>query len=70
MGVSRMLYGRVGEVGGLLDDDERERWRAVAAEEVDSAIQRLGNAAHAGDPIRLSEESSSEAPARLTVATT
>jgi len=53
-----MLYERVGEVGGLLDDDERERWRAVAAEEVDSAIKRLVNGS---DRIQqLSEEPEAE----------
>lgn len=57
MSVSRMLYERVGEVGGLLDDDERERWRAVAAEEVDFAVKRLVDGS---DRIQLSDEAGSE----------
>lgn len=57
MSVSRMLYERVGEVGGLLDDDERERWRAVAAEEVEAAIKRLGKGSDAKEQLQQSEES-------------
>jgi len=53
MSVSRLLYERVGEVGGLLDDDERERWRAVAAEEVDAAVKGLEKNP---DRLQLSDE--------------
>lgn len=58
MTVSRMLYERVGEVGGgvLDDEEERERWRVVAAEEVGAAVKRLGKHDDVDVPIRESPD--------------
>jgi hypothetical protein len=37
--VSRMLYDKVWDAGGLIDSSARERWQKVAAEEVSQAIR-------------------------------
>lgn len=42
MQVSRMLYDRIEDEGGLADEAARGRWQAVAAEEVEAALTRLG----------------------------
>lgn len=39
--VSRLLYDKVGDAGGLADQTTRERWQKVASDEVDSAIKAL-----------------------------
>lgn len=40
--ISRKLYDRVAEVGGLTE--ERDKWRGMAAKEVDDAVKALQTA--------------------------
>jgi hypothetical protein len=42
--VSRMLYNRIWESGGLLDQASKERWQKVAAEEVNKAVKEASAA--------------------------
>jgi hypothetical protein len=37
--ISRMLYDRVWDAGGLVDQAARERWEKIAVEEVEKAVQ-------------------------------
>ena len=39
--ISRMLYDKVGEAGGMADGTEREMWQSIAAHEVDNALKKL-----------------------------
>ena len=39
--ISRMLYDKVGEAGGMADGTERERWQSIATHEVDAALKKL-----------------------------
>lgn len=41
--VSRMLYDKVWDAGGLIDQRSRERWQLVACEEVAEAV-KIANA--------------------------
>lgn len=50
MQICRMLYDRIGDDGGLADDAAREKWQAVAAEEVEAASMRLGRANNETQP--------------------
>lgn len=37
--ISRMLYDRVWDAGGLVDSAARDRWEKIAVEEVETAVQ-------------------------------
>lgn len=39
--ISRMLYEKIGEAGGLSGVEDKEKWQGVAADEVDSALKKL-----------------------------
>ena len=41
--ISRQLYDRVSQSGGLLDDDDRGKWREIAAKEVGVAVNALND---------------------------
>jgi hypothetical protein len=44
--VSRMLYERVGDAEGLVDQQEREKWQEVASEGVEQAILTIRTQEH------------------------
>jgi len=39
--VSRYLYDRVGEAGGVTDETTRKLWQGIAADVVESAVKKL-----------------------------
>lgn len=41
MNVSRLMYDKIGDANGLVDEKSREEWQKVAAEEVESAVRAL-----------------------------
>jgi len=48
--VSRMLYDKVWDAGGLIDQRSRERWQQVAVEEVADAVRNATPAKDSAEP--------------------
>lgn len=65
--VSRMLYDKVWDAGGLVDQAARERWQKVAAEEVAVAVK--GKALKKTDTMdEVTNGTTNEIPVRTTAA--
>ena len=68
--VSRMLYDKIWDAGGILDHAAKERWQKVAAEEVQLAVKDSTSVSETSTPPAVAVETPKTAPVGSQGATT